>query len=311
MIALREIPCPVCGSDTIRAKAKPRHVSAKIRRLLPGWEAVRIVQCARCGLYYTRPMPVLGKEDLDALYDAGYFPEPDTWWTAQRDRDARSRLSLLAAYMDRPRPAFLDVGCGHGHVLEKAAGRGWSAHGLEPSSVLAVRARSRLGRRATIHVETLEAGGVPSGFFDAAHADSVLEHIPDVRAAVQTLRRSLKPGGVAYVLVPNEDRLAYAPARALLALRRRWQETPRLSPLYPPYHILGFNRRSLRHLFSENGFRIRHLRVFRGVEPWRKSGDHERMNLKGKLHRRVEALCWSLGGRMGMGAMLEAVVQKA
>lgn len=310
MTTVRHVLCPICGSSAARNVGTPCYTSPKIERMIPSWRDIHIVRCKQCGFYYTSPMPIWSDHDLDTLYDATYCTDPNDWWTATRENDARSRLSLLARHMNCSEPTFLDVGCGYGHVLGKAVERGWHTYGLDPSAALVLQARDRLGVRAGIHVEKLEDSTFPSGFFDVIHMDSVLEHVPDAQTAAEALYRLLKRDGVAYILVPNEDRLAYASTQLLLRVRHRARETPKLSPLSSPYHIVGFNKRSFQYLFTKNGFAVRYVHVFRGVEPWRKVKTTQDTNLKGRIYRQFETLCWSLGGLLGRGAMIEAVVQK-
>jgi SAM-dependent methyltransferase len=255
-------------------------------------------------------MPIWSDRDLQILYHSEFFAEPNDWWIKTRDNHARSRIALLAKYMNCSKPVFLDVGCGYGHVMEKAIDSQWYTYGLDPSNAIVLQARERLGRAATIHIETFEDNSFQSNFFDAIHMDSVLEHLSNVQAAVQVLHRLLKKNGVAYILVPNEDRLVYAPVQFLLRVKHRRGETPKMAPLKSPYHIIGFDKNRFQHLFTKNGFSIRYLRTFRGTEPWRKTKAIEDMNLKRKVSRQFQTLCWSLGGLLGRGTMIEAIVQK-
>lgn len=310
MAELRYVSCSACDSSERLVIGKPCNILPKIKHIISSWQDVYIVQCKQCGFYYTNPMLIWTDYDLNNLYDSEYFPEPNDWWLAKRGHDACSRLSLLAKYMNCSKPIFLDIGCGEGHVMERAIERGWHTFGLDPSMVLVSRAREHLGKLATIHIEALEENTLPPNSFNAIYMDSVLEHLTDLQAAVQALHLLLKKGGVAYVLVPNEDRLAYVSIKILLWLKHRQRETPKMSPLSSPYHLVGFNKRSFRYLFTKNGFVIRYFRILRGIEPWRKTKDTDDINLKGKIYRNFESICWSLGGLVGRGAMIEAVLEK-
>jgi len=307
---LHHVSCSVCGSSEKRTIGKPCYVSQEVKNLISGWQDVYIMQCKSCSFYYTDPMPIWSDRDIDILYDAEYFPEPNLSWVSTMENEARSRLSLLANHMSCSKPVFLDVGCGYGHVMEKALERQWKTYGLDPSSHIALQARERVKRAATIHVEKLEDNTFPASFFDVIHMDSVLEHVSDVHRAVQALHRLLKKKGVAYVLVPNEDRLAYTLKQSLLRIKNRHGETPKMSPMSSPYHIVGFNKKSFQYIFTKNAFGIRYLRIFRGIESWRQTRASEDMNLKGKIYRQFETLCWSLGGLLGRGTMIEAVLKK-
>ena len=313
MAELREISCPICDSPQAQIVGRPVHVSRVARLVVPPCDDIRIVQCRECSFYYTAPMPFWNDDDLDILYSAEYFPEPTDWWIARRRAGASNRLYLLGQAAQKAEPVFLDVGCGYGHVLEEAVELGWQTYGLEPSSALAAQAQERVGRLATIHIEPLEKTTFPADSFHAIHMDSVLEHVPEPKSAVRMLHRLLKVGGVAYVLVPNEDRLAYIPSEVLLRLKQQQEEeTPRLSPLCNPYHIVGFNKRSFYRLFQETGFRVRYSRVFRGTEPWKKMTEavSDRMSLKGRAFQAIESLFWDIGGLLGRGTMIEGIWEK-
>lgn len=164
MAELREIPCSICGSLRKRLVGKPMYIAPEARRIISRCSDIRIVQCEKCSFYYTAPMPFWNDNDLDILYSAEYFPQYTFWWMTQRKADAHHRLHLLSQAANRADLVFLDVGCGYGHVLERAVELGWKVYGLEPSSALAIQARERIGNRATIHVESLEKATFPSGF---------------------------------------------------------------------------------------------------------------------------------------------------
>jgi len=313
----RRVACGVCGRYEPRVVGVPP-VSERAKALTPAWESMRVVQCRECGFYYTDPMPFWEAKDLQLLYADDYVPRYAEWWLrTRRHVDPQRRLSLIQSHMNMTgspgtsahAPRFLDVGCGPGYALEAAIDGGWEAHGLEPSESQASQTTRRLDSRANVHIETIEDTRLPSAYFDAIYMDSVLEHLPDPSAAVRTLYRMLRGGGLAYILVPNEDRFAYVPAIILRRLNRR-KETPKLCPLANPYHIVGFNRGTLIRLFQQNGFRVRHISVFRGVEPHKKTiGDHI-PSIKGKLYRSIEEAAWSIGGLIGRGAQIEAIFEK-
>lgn len=309
MPELSHISCPVCSSSANRVVGKPCHISPKVKQLIRDWQDVSIVQCRHCGLYYSYPMPIWSDHDLDTLYDLGYFGKPSAWWAVQRNRGAEHRLSLLAKHLPCSVSAFLDIGC-NADAMEQALERGWQVYGLDPSTVAVSQAKDRLQGRAVVYLGRLEANSLPANFFDVIFVDSVLEHIVNLRAAVQALRQLLKTGGVAYLVVPNEDRLAYVVSELLLRFKHQSGETPKLAPLDSPYHMVGFNKASIQYLFAKNGFAIKHFHISRGVEPWRRTEAIEAMNFKGKTYRQFETLCWSLGGLLGLGAIIEVIVQK-
>ena len=63
--------------------------------------------------------------------------------------------------------------------------------------------------RATIVGDLADGGGIPSDRFDCALITQTLQLIYDVRAAVATLYRILKPGGVLLATVPGITRISH------------------------------------------------------------------------------------------------------
>src|SRR3954471_12807415 len=104
--------------------------------------------CERCGTVQQPSLPH-GDALLDlyrAMHDDHYLDEE-----AGRRRTARRLLDALSRHAGGGR--LLDVGCGHGLLLDEARRAGWEAEGLELSRRAASHARERLGLR--VHERTL------------------------------------------------------------------------------------------------------------------------------------------------------------
>jgi SAM-dependent methyltransferase len=89
--------------------------------------------------------------------------------------------------------------------------------------------------------------------FDVITMYDLVEHLQD---PIQDLRRVqfwLKPGGVLFVLTPNEEALPRRVARLAFRLSFRRIQRP-LSTLYYAHHLSYFTTRSLRSLFEGTGF---------------------------------------------------------
>src|SRR5262249_16470212 len=97
----------------------------------------RVEECASCGLMRLNPQPT--DVMLADLYGAGDFPFRDSDEGQLHASDLKSHtadhyLDLLESYMGAP-PAghLLEVGCGTGDFLVRAAARGLSVTGIEYS----------------------------------------------------------------------------------------------------------------------------------------------------------------------------------
>ncbi|WP_312318556.1 class I SAM-dependent methyltransferase [Stenotrophomonas sp.] len=103
------------------------------------------------------------------------------------------------------RPRLLDVGCAHGWFLE--AGRpDFEVLGIEPDAKVADAAVARgLPVRRGFFPDVLDA----SEQFDVIVFNDVLEHIPDIGAALRACMRHLQPGGWVIVNAPARTGVLY------------------------------------------------------------------------------------------------------
>jgi SAM-dependent methyltransferase len=140
-----------------------------------------------------------------------------------------------AAYMDLypyldgylPRPAskaerLLEIGLGYGTVSQILAGRGFDYHGVDISHGPVEMVRYRLSELGIPDAEErVQANSVleldhPDASFDQVVSIGCLHHTGDLPRAVEQVRRVLRPGGRALVMVYNR----HSYRRAAVALRR-------------------------------------------------------------------------------------------
>ncbi|HYH28899.1 MAG TPA: class I SAM-dependent methyltransferase [Pseudonocardia sp.] len=112
----------------------------------------------------------------------------------------------VTPFLDRPFPdcRVIDIGCGYGHGVAALARRCVAVVGVEPNAALASAARGTIAGLDNAEIRQQSAGDIEdAGSYDIAILDNVLEHIEDQPAALAQISRCLRPGGVAFVLVPN------------------------------------------------------------------------------------------------------------
>jgi SAM-dependent methyltransferase len=209
----------------------------------------RVIDCLACGFAHFWPRP--SGAELAAYYGRSFYEThgPSDWadkedgeqayWRIEHD----DRLATFAGLLDRPRARLLDVGCGGGWLLARAAARGWDVLGVEPSEAMWRRASTR----APVVRGTFPAAEVGArGPFDAVHVKQVLEHVDDPPAFLADVRAVLAPGGYVCVEVPNDfNPLQRAAAAAL--------EKPPWWVVYP-VHLNYFGFDSLERLLRRCGF---------------------------------------------------------
>ncbi len=120
------------------------------------------------------------------------------------------RAAEIAAIRSRAlaRP-ILDVGCGDGLVAAVALGRVDVGVDPDPAQLARAAATGCYERLVPAPVERVD---LPPGAFATALSNSVLEHVPDVDAALSAIARLLRPGGRLVMTAPTE---AFSGALAL------------------------------------------------------------------------------------------------
>jgi SAM-dependent methyltransferase len=185
--------------------------------------------CERCGTVQQPDLP-RGPELLDLyrdMRDDHYLDEE-----AGRRRTARRLIDALERHV--PRGRMLEVGCGHGLLLDEARARGWAVEGLELANASREHARS-LG--LDVRDQTLEQA---DGVYGAVVLADVLEHLDDPVAALRQIAGLLAPGGITLIVTPDP-----ASHAARLAGPRWWG--------YLPSHTYLIPHTTLRELLRDAG----------------------------------------------------------
>ena len=109
---------------------------------------------------------------------------------------------VLGLAQPRPGERLLDVACGAGGFMQRAADRGLEVVGLDVSPTAIELARARLPE-AELHVGDAEQLRFPDSSFDVVTCLGSLEHFPSPERGAAELARVVRPSGRAIVFVPN------------------------------------------------------------------------------------------------------------
>jgi 2-polyprenyl-3-methyl-5-hydroxy-6-metoxy-1,4-benzoquinol methylase len=119
-------------------------------------------------------------------------------------------MNEVKRYTDLRDGRYLDIGCGFGGCLVAAARSGMTGTGLEVDTDRIDFAKRnildhRLEEKARVlHLDVLEPGVKEQiGQFDLISCNDVAEHVLDVQQLFRNLGTLLRPGGLAYVEIPN------------------------------------------------------------------------------------------------------------
>ncbi len=204
-----------------------------------------LVRCTSCGHRQTEPMPadaVLESAYSDAASDDYVEEEAGQRETARRALARIERHLVPESGNGAPRSRkLLDLGCWVGFLLSEASDRGWEAVGVEPSQFASEYARERLG--LDVRTGDLLTSPLPLAHYDAIVMGDVIEHLPRPGEALDRMAALLRPGGVAWMALPDAGSLV---ARGL---GRRWWSVI-------PTHVQFFTHESIRTLLERHGWEV-------------------------------------------------------
>ena len=196
----------------------------------------RIIQCTSCGL-----LQIEDPIEPAMLYKDGAFCFSS--WKPQPHMSAEitelKRLGLSGESV------ILEIGCNEGTFLKQLLDLG-------PKNLLGVEPNKASGANA----KRVPGATIYNTFFDNSLADRILndfggidvivsrqvvEHIPDLRSLMNSVRRLLKPSGVVMFEVPD-----FTEPMKFGDLSSLWEE-----------HVNYFTQSSLNALFASSGFNVR------------------------------------------------------
>src|SRR5881396_691272 len=210
-------------------------------------EKYRVLRCLECGHTYLDVVHDL--QSIRRMYEnyedqmQFYFQDVDEEVTGNIDSYLKRCRSLCETLERSPR--LLDVGCGAGILLDRAKALSFTCEGVEICESLARSAEERVGCK--IHREFLGQLDLPDNSFDIITLYDLIEHLPDPTQEIRHVYRLLHPGGVLFVLTPNNDALIRRIAQWSYRLSfHQYQRA--LRTLYYSQHLSYFSADSLQAL---------------------------------------------------------------
>jgi len=242
--------CPICASPN-RQKIglrgdRPIIDLPKLKSLSSSDLTLSIWDCKNCHHIYVDPCP--SEKKLFELYEQ----QSGVYFEHLHSEDLKGFLVLLNEN-STTKGKLLDIGCGHGRILEAAAG--WMSVGVEPVASFAANA-SQFGK---VYPSLNEV----SDTFDAISIMAVLEHVVDPLALLRNAFRVAEPGALLIIEVPNDHRFdAWILDLVLRISGRPW--TVRTAPLQTPFHLSEFSKKSLTLAVQSAGWEVERVWTIRG-----------------------------------------------
>ncbi len=205
-----------------------------------------IYKCTNCTVLFNNPVV---KNPNDLYQNEAYY-EDRTISFRKAQVFARQNFPiiglinrfLLANQSPGKQPVeFLEIGPGNGGLSLAAKNTGWNVTCADVSEVVKQKLKA-----LDLTVELYD-GNVLSfdlSSFDIVAMNHVIEHLKYPRETMESVARSLKPGGILYLVTPNHKSLD------------RYYHALKWSGWDIPYHLIHFNPKSLSTLLETVGLEV-------------------------------------------------------
>jgi 2-polyprenyl-3-methyl-5-hydroxy-6-metoxy-1,4-benzoquinol methylase len=195
-----------------------------------------LIQCTTCDLVVS--ISIWHEESNEALEDEWFneaFRDVPSRYVSQFERIKCMAVLRRVAKAQPPGRRLLEIGVGHGTLLQAAQAVGFEVVGCDLSRAICHHVETTFN--ISMHCKPLSsiAG---NGIFDVIVMNHVLEHVNDPVAMLRDVKRLLVPNGIVHIAVPNvacwEARLS------------GWNS-------YEPYHLSYFQPSTLQRAVDDSG----------------------------------------------------------
>lgn len=252
--------CQICGSPKQRILGRRGN-----REFVNAPETLvhlstNIVQCRECSFIYCNPR-ILASEELEKEH----YNNPISYLASQSASVEQAFIDgFTTVYKYKKEGNLLDVGAGKGEFLAIAKRQGFLVSGIEPSPLFCDYAAAELGVQVfcgelNAFKKSISHGSV----YDVVTLFHVLEHVKDPASILSELVSILSSKSIVYIEVPNADASLLKIVDIFYrVIGKGWSS--RLSPVHPPFHSIGYTKKSLKLLLKNTGFEIIEIRTFTG-----------------------------------------------
>ena len=260
--------CPVCKSE--------KYIELDYGGYIYKDRNMPLVQCNNCFLKYI--VHNLEIKDFDDFYnDPKYF---DSEYAGGENSDYLSNVKflkekssnvLLIIKKYKKSGNFLEIGCAGGYLLEVARDKfNYSVKGVEVSKEMC-----KDGQLRGLDIFCGTVDNIPNNWksFDIVYMGDVMEHIPNPINFMSSIGKYINQNGLIVLELPLTYNLTisgiiigiiniikgkFGYKYFLPAQHRNKYEYK------PPYHVLMFDRYSIKKFFKQEGYKIKYMRTYEG-----------------------------------------------
>ena len=285
--------CPICETSTLKLRVRRTRLdvmSCEICYLLIGTTSDSLAS-SREGSVATDP------QHFKMLLDNG-----DVWQRIMSQMLSK-RMNVFRSILGSQPINWLEIGPGSGGMEDIVKNEGGCWLGIEIDKKMAEQMKakgmnvvnadfSQLNIDSYLPEDVKLAGG-----FDIVYFSQVFEHVTSPSMFLRNVYKYLRPGGIVYLDVPNNDGLTSF-------LRKINPAASGYAEIVPPNHMFAYGQQTLRYALNKTGFT--ELNVFA------RSYDDQHFGLVHALmdNRLKMKLTWFLSRIFGAGGNLVAIAKK-
>lgn len=193
--------CPICNCVEVKSILQTKDYSLTN-------EQFDILECAKCSLKYTNPIP--GIDQIGPYYSfTAYISHTDinVGWMNRlyhliRNRTLLQKSNWVQSLFTGHKGHLLEVGAGTGAFAYTMKSKGWEITALEPNEASRNIAAEKY-QLTILSSETLYQ--LPALKFDAITLWHVLEHVHELKEYLAVFHKILKQNGRLIIAVPNPN----------------------------------------------------------------------------------------------------------
>jgi|SRR5579883_3460458 len=238
------ICCPLCGEEH---RSHLCHVYG-----------FAYVECSQCGSAYVDNPP--SEADISAAYSSDYYTAANRVLLANPNVIeyrlqvvARPKVAFALEYAKRGAGRWLDIGCGVGEILAAVKEHGLETLGIETNRMEADFARENF--QLDVVEKYIDASNLREfQGFDVISLFSVVEHVPDPNALLETIAKLQRAGETLVIETPHFPSLSAFSQIAFPDLVNRM--------MHPPLHLFLFSLKAIEMLLTRHGYWIKAVWMF-------------------------------------------------
>lgn len=232
MVASRKLPKCICGQNEYSQDYCGDWIDNR------GRLSFKIVDCQKCGLLRTLPVP---RETTPDIKETMYRIENYELWQSF----GRNLIDLIEKYKKGKSLRVLDVGCNVGIFVKLSKENGWNSIGIDIDKKAIEIGKKKFG--VDLRNTSLKDAKFKEKEFDVVVLSHTLEHIYEPEELLKDILQVLKNEGVLVIEVPN---IGGIPEKIQVCRGKQWYGYD------PRHHVWHFTKKTLKLILKNSGYEI-------------------------------------------------------